>query len=261
MRKWTRRAWVLCGLAFVAFLVFNTQARGVDRRVFQSTGTVRVLDTGELLQFLPTHEAPGAGLIFLPGGGIDPDAYAPLMRAVAEAGHAAVLVKVPWRSAPTAATRNTLWRRISNARAAGPAGTRWVLGGHSRGAAFAVAYTSEYPRQMDGLALIGTTHPRDMDLYKSTLPMLKIYGTQDCVATMERVMTNARLLPPSTQWVRIEGGNHRQFGYYGYQLGDCTADISRQSQQAQTANALVKFLGSVGRSVTSSAAPGSRLSF
>ena len=95
---------------------------------------------------------------------------------------------------------------------------------------------------MAGLALIGTTHPRDVDLYHSKIPVLKIYGTQDCVATVARVMANARLLPPSTTWVRIEGGNHRQFGYYGYQLGDCGATISRESQQRQTAAALISFL-------------------
>jgi pimeloyl-ACP methyl ester carboxylesterase len=247
MRKWTRQIWVACGVLFIAFLVLNTQARGVGPEVFRSTAAVQVLDTGELIQFLPTHEAPGAGLIFLPGGGIDPDAYAPLLRSVAESGHSAVIVKVPWRVAPTGATRSTLWRRIAGVLASGGPQQAWVLGGHSRGAVFALTYATEHPRRLAGLALIGTTHPRDIDLYNSKLPILKIVGTKDCVASLERVMANARLLPPGTQWARIEGGNHRQFGYYGYQLGDCGATITRESQQKQTATALVKFLGTAGR--------------
>jgi len=247
MRKWIRRIWVTCGLLFIAFLLWNTEARGVNAAVFQSTPSVRVVDTGELIQFLPTQETGSVGLIFLPGGGIDPDAYAPLLRSVADSGHAAVIVKVPWRSAPTDGTQATLWRRIAGVLASGGAGKTWVLGGHSRGAVFALDYATDHPRQLAGLVLIGTTHPRDIDLYKSKLPILKIVATHDCVASLERVMANARLLPPSTQWVRIEGGNHRQFGYYGYQLGDCGATISRESQQTQTATALTRFLETAGR--------------
>ena len=245
MRKWVRLIWVACGILFVVFIVWNTRARGVAPETFLSTSHVRVLDTGDVIQFLPTHEAPGAGIIFLPGGEIDPVAYAPLMRSVAESGHSAVIVKVPWRIAPSAGARTDLWLRIVRVLATGGPGKRWVLGGHSRGAVFALNYITQHPRQLAGLALIGTTHPRDIDIYGSKFPVMKIVGTMDCVATMERVMANARLLPPSTQWVRIQGGNHRQFGYYGYQLGDCGAKISRTSQQGQTAKALTRFLGGI----------------
>jgi len=246
LRKWGRLIWVACGVLFIVFIVSNTRARGVDRAVFRSTSSVRVLDTGNVIQFLPTRESPGAGIIFLPGGGIDPVAYAPLMRSVAESGHSAVIVKVPWRIAPTSGARTDLWLRIAGVLATGGLGKSWVLAGHSRGAVFALNYVTQHPRQLAGLALIGTTHPRDIDIYGSKLPVMKIVGTRDCVATMERVMANARLLPPSTQWVRIQGGNHRQFGYYGYQLGDCGAKISRTSQQRQTAFALIRFLGEIG---------------
>jgi pimeloyl-ACP methyl ester carboxylesterase len=226
-------------------MAWNTQAHGVDPAVLRSSATVRVLDTGELIQFLPAHAALGSRLIFLPGGTIDPDAYAPLLRAVAESGHATVLVRMPWRSAPTAATRQTLWQRIDGVLASSDAGQSWVLGGHSRGAALATAYVSGHGGHLAGLVLIGTTHPRDVDLSKSSLPIAKIYGTRDCVADSAKMMTNAHLLPPGTQWTRIAGGNHRQFGYYGYQLGDCSATISRAAQQARTAAAVIGFLAGV----------------
>lgn len=242
MRKWIRRIWISFGLAFVAFMAWNTQAHGVDPAVFRSSAAVRVLDTGALIQFLPAQAAPGAGLIFLPGGTIDPDAYAPLLRAVAESGHAAVLVKLPWRSAPTASTRQALWQRIDEILEKSKPGESWVLSGHSRGAALAATYVSEHNRPLAGLVLIGTTHPRDFDLSKSSIPMAKIYGTRDCVADSAKTMANANRLPPATRWIPIAGGNHRQFGYYGYQLGDCSATISRAAQQARTAEALIEFL-------------------
>ena len=43
-------------------------------------------------------------------------------------------------------------------------------------------------------------------------------------------------------WVVIEGGNHAQFGYYGTQLGDCSATIGRGDQQDQTFDAVLTWL-------------------
>ena len=42
--------------------------------------------------------------------------------------------------------------------------------------------------------------------------------------------------------LRIEGGNHAQFGNYGLQNGDGTATISREEQQKQAASAMLAFL-------------------
>jgi pimeloyl-ACP methyl ester carboxylesterase len=245
MRRWIRRIWLSCGLLFTGFMVWSAQAHGVDPAMLKSSANVRVVDTGALIQFLPANAARGAGLVFLPGGGIDPEAYAPLLHSVAESGHAAVLVRMPWRTAPTAGTQRTLWQRIDVVVGKNNPGQAWVLSGHSRGAALASTYMSERSGKLTGLVLIGTTHPRDVDLSKTSVPVAKIYGTRDCVADTAKMKANARLLPPATQWIRIAGANHRQFGYYGYQLGDCSATISRTAQQARTARALIEFLGSV----------------
>ncbi|MEX2456708.1 MAG: alpha/beta hydrolase, partial [Balneolaceae bacterium] len=49
-------------------------------------------------------------------------------------------------------------------------------------------------------------------------------------------------LPPEMHRVRIAGGNHRQFGYYGYQFGDSSADIPRLKQQDIMIDAILKQL-------------------
>ena len=172
MRKWFRRIWLFCGLGLLAFMAWNTQAHGVDPAVLRSSATVRVLDTGALIQFLPAHAALGSGLIFLPGGTIDPDAYAPLLHAVAESGHATVLIRMPWRSAPTAATRQTLWRRIDGVLDSRNPGQSWVLSGHSRGAAFmrAAREHEEGMLKVDVPLMLETPG----DYYGRTLLLLKI---------------------------------------------------------------------------------------
>jgi pimeloyl-ACP methyl ester carboxylesterase len=94
--------------------------------------------------------------------------------------------------------------------------------------------------------LVGTTHPRDVDLSKLKWPVTKIVGTQDGIAPLEKVEANRHLLPASTRWVRIEGGNHSQFGWYGFQPFDHFATISRDEQHAQLIREIIESLRQAG---------------
>jgi pimeloyl-ACP methyl ester carboxylesterase len=246
LRKWIRRIWLTAGLTFTAWLVWNAQAHGVNPALLQSSEAVSVRDSGAVLQFSPRSTASSAGLIFLPGGSIDPRAYAPLLRAVAEAGYPAALVRLPWRAAPTASSQRVVWERIIGIVSRDPH-RRWVLAGHSRGAALSARFAGEHPEAIAGLVLIATTHPKQVSLAGLPIPVTKIYATRDCVADSAAVFANARLLPADTRWVRIDGGNHRQFGWYGAQLGDCSATISREAQQALTLEALLENLQRTSR--------------
>jgi pimeloyl-ACP methyl ester carboxylesterase len=325
VHRWIRRVWVTFGIAAFAFFAWNVQAHGVPAGAWTSDARVEVETAAWGRAFRPVAATPGARpLVFLPGGLIDSDAYLPLVRGIADAGIPVALVEVPWRAAPTDAARQTLWRRITDARAsllagaadeaapgaaasassrpapaaeapgvstsAAPAlgltapgtsargltapatfapgpgaravapgaapreaepdaarvpvrGTRGVaIGGHSRGGMFAATFAADHPDLVDGLVLIGTTHPRDRDLSGAGWPVLKVLGTADCVASVRDARAHASRLPAATEWFEVAGGNHRQFGYYGWQLGDCAAAISREEQHRQTVHAVVAFL-------------------
>ena len=93
-----------------------------------------------------------------------------------------------------------------------------------------------------GLVLIGTSHPRDFSLANTRLAVTRIYGTRDTVADVEKLEANRRNLPAVITDVRIDGGNHSQFGSYGFQPGDWPATISREEQHAQTLAAVLRML-------------------
>ena len=80
--------------------------------------------------------------------------------------------------------------------------------------------------------LIGTSHPRDVDLSGLRVPVTKIVGTRDGLATPAEVEQNASLLPTHTRWLWVEGGNHSQFGWYGFQLMDRWPAVSAGQQRA-----------------------------
>lgn len=101
----------------------------------------------------------------------------------------------------------------------------FVLGGHSRGAVVASLVVAGGNPRLVGLVVIGTSHPRDHDLSALPMPVTKIVGTRDGLATPAEVRGNAAMLPPQTRWVWVEGGNHSQFGWYGFQPMDRPARL------------------------------------
>ena len=255
VHRWIRRIWIVAGLAFMAFLVWSVEAHGVPDGADESDARVRISAAafGRVFAPVPPRQET-ARLIFLPGGLVDPDAYVPFVRAVAEAGVPVALVRLPMRAAPTEGMRATLWSRIAAARSELIAGGPWagdatstakapvVIAGHSRGGMFAATFAADHPDEVSGLVLIGTTHPRDRDLSAASWPVLKIVGSADCVASPEGARANAHRLPAATEWLEIAGGNHQQFGYYGWQIGDCAATISREEQHRQTVAGVVQFV-------------------
>lgn len=245
VRRWIRRIWLAAGVSVTAWLVWNMQAHGVPAHVRESSSDVRVIESSTHVLFEPTGQSQGTPIVFLPGGGVDPDAYLPFVRQWAEDGHPVALVYLPWRVAFTEGAQAEVWQRIEAVTNRWP-NERFVLAGHSRGAALSAQFAASHADRLAGLVLIGTTHPRDHDLSRLPLPVLKVAGTRDCVAPLDDSQRNAVRLPPTTTWAVIEGANHAQFGHYGSQLGDCSAGISRDAQQTQTHEQVSAWLLSNG---------------
>jgi pimeloyl-ACP methyl ester carboxylesterase len=246
LHSWIRRIWLSAATIFMVWLVWNAQSHGVAAELLQSGPTLAVTKDDEMTVFMPAGITPeDPALVFLPGGGVDPDAYVPLLRRIAESGVPVALVRLPWRMAFSEAAKTETWARVQRARTRVGAARRLILSGHSRGAALAGGFAFAHAQDLSGLIMIGTTHPRDHNLSALMIPVLKIAATRDCVADLDATEANAHNLPATTTWVVIEGGNHAQFGYYGTQLGDCSADITRDAQQNQTFGAILSWLATL----------------
>lgn len=191
------------------------------------------------LSFVPRANSPNTAWIFYPGGRVDARAYAPLAHEIAAQGFLVVIVRMPLNLA------------VFNPNAAKavletyPQIEQWVVGGHSLGGSMAANFARQNPSQVDGLILLASYPASNADLSKTDLAVLSIYATQDRLATEQKIRASQALLPPATQWMAIEGGNHAQFGWYGEQPGDGVATLSRPEQQRQTLSTVINFLESV----------------
>ncbi|MCB2294347.1 alpha/beta hydrolase [Clostridium algoriphilum] len=69
-----------------------------------------------------------------------------------------------------------------------------------------------------------------------------MYGTKYGFVGKDKIDESKKLLPTSTKWIPINGGNHSQNGWYGFQKGDNTATITRDEQQNIIGKSIVQFM-------------------
>ncbi|RZJ80654.1 MAG: alpha/beta hydrolase [Flavobacterium sp.] len=239
-KKWTpfkiiKTVWFTLAIGFTVFLFYSSQAKDVADNVLTSESLVKVEDNDKFYAFTPKSETKNV-LIFYPGAMVQTKAYAPLCKKLAENNIKVYLIKMPWRLASNGYNIPKELGLFADT------SKQYVLAGHSQGAKMSAQFVYENLGLIDKLILIGTTHPRDISLANADIPILKIYGANDGVADVPSILANKPKLPNTAKFVEIAGANHSQFGYYGFQLGDNSATISREEQQALTLKHILNFV-------------------
>lgn len=210
-------------------------------QAMESDSAVTIQDEPWLI-FRPQNNPPQTGLILYPGGRVDPKAYAPLARSIASRGYLAVIVPMPLNLAVFAPGRaSEVIETFSEIES-------WAIGGHSLGGVMAANFVKNHPDSVDGLLLLASYPASSDDLSSYPLKVTSIYATLDGFTSLEDISASRANLPVSTLWVEIDGGNHSQFGWYGFQKGDNEATISREAQQKQVISSTMELLQSLEES-------------
>lgn len=184
------------------------------------------------------EESPGTntGLIFYPGARVQSKAYAPLAAQIAEAGYKVLITPMPLNLAVFGIDKaDQVIKKYPDIK-------NWYIVGHSLGGAMAANYARENISKLEGLILLAAYPAENDNLKTHNLDVLSIYADNDSFATLEDIEKSRELLPEDTVWKEIEGGNHSQFGYYGFQRGDNEAQISREKQQQEILSAILSFM-------------------
>ncbi len=202
-----------------------------------STATVTYVDDETGLTFAPTAASPTTGLVLYPGAKVPAAAYAPTAQALAGRGYLAVVVPMPLNFAifGVGAADGVI--------AAHPEIEQWAIGGHSLGGAMAAQYAADHPDVVAGLVFCGAYSAADLSA--SGLLSSSVYGSLDAAAAKIEDPATMALLPPDTAYVRVEGGNHEQCGWYTGQPNDPPATISRQEQQDRIVEAWAAVLAGI----------------
>lgn len=233
--KIIKRVWFTIAILFTIWLFYSYQAKDVPDSYLKDGAKISVKVSDDYFLFQPKQKFDKI-FIFYPGAMVDPKAYVPLCRKISENGIKVYLIKMPWRLA----TKGYEIPKKLNLFA--DKTKTYILSGHSQGGKMAAQFVKENPDLIQKLILIGTTHPRDISLAESKIPILKIYGSNDGIADEKTIFKNKSKLPANTEFIKIEGANHGQFGYYGFQLGDDSATISPEKQQEETLRHILTFI-------------------
>ena len=249
-RPWFLRKWLGLGLALAAVLAmlwfgWSAWKPDVDAEALQSSPDVTVRDQADVLAFLPASGNRHTALVFVCGSAVDAEAYAILLRPVAAAGYPVFIVRLPYTRAFLHIQQPIVFERVRRVIADHPENSKWVLSGHSLGAALSVLFTHAEPAAVAGLALIASSYPTNIDLSGSQMPVTQIYGTRDGLVAPAKVLAASKRLPPHARRLAIEGGNHSQFGRYAEDAFDGVATISREQQEALTRAEVIRLLAEV----------------
>jgi len=177
------------------------------------------------------------GLIYYPGGLVDPEAYAVTAQGIADAGYLVIIPKMPL---------NLAFMGINYAdgiRADYPEVESWVIGGHSLGGAMAAEYAKNHEESLDGLIMFASYPANYNDFVDFPIPILTVIGSEDPGAPQQEEFYE--VISDSASLFVIEGGNHRQYADYSFQNDDGVATISVAEQQDQIIAATVQFLESL----------------
>ncbi len=227
---------LLLGTEFGIWWLQPHPAQAEALQALRSDAGVTVSETVDFIAFMPAS-LPKAGLIFYPGGKVDANAYAAYMHAIAEQGYAAFIVKMPLNLAILGIDYG------DKVLAAHPEIKLWAIGGHSLGGSMAARFAQTH-LAIKGLLLWAAYSDVDLSSRRD-LHVLSVRGSNDQLATQQKVDAGKSLLPPDAGFITIAGGNHAMFGNYGLQEGDGDLTIARPDAEKQVLAATLSFLASI----------------
>jgi len=223
---------VICGAVVLKVAAYKPDS--IAYLALESTAnvTVKVEEDDSAISFIPNN--PIAGIVFYQGAAVETEAYAPLLRKLADKGILSVAVKMPLNMA------------CFNGEAANwamdlhPQIEHWYICGHSLGGAMASLYINRFPQYLEGIIFLGAFS--SVPLRDDHFGVLSIYGSEDAILDMRTYNLAKKDWPEHSEEVIIEGANHANFGNYGDQKGDGEATITRTAQQLITADLIYNFV-------------------
>lgn len=220
----------------VAALIYlstgNYTAQDLAKSYMFSDENVTVLDDNGI-NFIPS--APnGIGVILYQGAKVETSAYSVEGRTLAENGYTVFIPKMPFNMAFFGINKADKIIKEN------PEILNWYMAGHSLGGSMAAKYTYKNQKSIDGLLLLASYSVDDLSGYSGRV--ISIVGTKDMGIDSSKLDETSKNLPYDYELFLIEGGNHAQFGDYGFQKGDFVADILPEEQLKLIIDKMLEFL-------------------
>ncbi len=237
---------------FILLLFINFSCSYLPEPIEKTPGLITEENADYITLTSENVDNSKSGIIFYPGGLVDPHAYIEPLKELALTDHrTVVIVKINSNLAILNSKKaSSIAKEITHIK-------NWVIGGHSLGGSVTCMDVFDNPDTFKGLFLLAAYSIDNLSDYD--LPVLSITASNDQVLDLTKFNENASNLPAGltvntpndfpnestvgkTIYYEIPGGNHAQFGNYGHQDGDGTATISSETQHDLVISMLRTFL-------------------
>lgn len=224
---------IVLTISFVlVYFVFNYKATDRTKSYLKSDDVIN-LKISQHWYWFDYKASNDTAIIFYSGAKVDPAAYSPLCSEIAHNGVDVYILKMP------------LYFPLFNMNGADKVlqsnmYNNYYLMGHSLGGTTAALYLSNSNNaSYKGIIFLASYPNKKLnDSYKC----LSIYGTNDLVLNKGEYNKNISNFPTGYKEVVIEGGNHSNFGDYGFQRKDGVASITNEEQVNKTKTEIVNFI-------------------
>lgn len=174
------------------------------------------------LVITPEGVDESVGWIIYPGGKVDYRAYAVLGYQLAvKSGQRVIIVSFPFHLAVFDINAGKTW--IDNYENT----DQWYVIGHSLGGVIG-AQMAKNQKKVIGIGFLAS-YP-SADFSDSDTRMISIRGSSDKILNLAAFADAQDKFSPYTEFYVISGGNHSQFGSYGFQKDDGMATVSKENQ-------------------------------
>lgn len=193
-------------------------------------GTIVASSKNEKNLIFKSDNPTDTGILFYPGGKVEYIAYAPLLERLRAEGYNVVLIKMPFNLAFF--NMNVADEVITDMKYDLPEVEHWYILGHSLGGVAASKYAADFPKEVEGLMLLGSYDYGGYDPANTLI----IYGSNDLNLDLSRIDFE------QSEVYCIQGGNHAWFGDYGMQEGDGKATLTHKDQQKLTVKKIIEWI-------------------
>lgn len=227
---------LLIALFLASIMVIDHLTYRPDEKAELAMSEGRVKNRGNTIVFHPEEEVV-ANLVFYQGGLVRAESYAVLGQKLADNGLRVFIPKMPLN---LAILNNDAFDRIYSKN--NGEDLDWYIGGHSLGGSSASIYLKNSKKNISGIFFLGSYPVESNNIESLGIKVISIDASKDEIIDRERYEEAKSYLPKDTRYELISGGNHSNYGNYGFQRGDGEPTISREEQQRLVVDSLIDWI-------------------
>ncbi|MFA9398167.1 MAG: alpha/beta hydrolase [Clostridiaceae bacterium] len=235
---------LLLVVIIIGFLIYvnDVYKPSDDAMLAFNSNTIITTENDDYISFIPKGNIKDTAYIFYPGGKVDPLSYSTYAKKISEYGYPVYIAKMTFNLAIF--SPNKADSIIED----NPEINHFVIGGHSLGGVMACSYICNNPDKLNGLILLASYPQSKNDLTDYDIEVLSLRGSNDGFVSDAKIEESKIYLPIDSIFYEIKGGNHSQFGDYGFQKGDNKATIDKSTQLNETVEQSIIILDDIDKS-------------